>query len=119
MTVSNTEFKQGQVWWVCPPERANIPDPRQQLVLIVQADYFNQLNLPTVVCVPINYNWRAAEKPGYVMLPPRDTKLKRTAVANVTRLFAIDKRLFSEYVSTIPTWLLESVLDGVQEVLGR
>jgi hypothetical protein len=40
-------------------------------------------------------------------------------VANVAQVITIDRRFLTEYVGTIPPFILESVLDGVQLVVGR
>ena len=43
--VAEVDLKQGQIWWVQPPE---MPEP--QPVLIVQSDAFNRSLLETAVC---------------------------------------------------------------------
>jgi mRNA-degrading endonuclease toxin of MazEF toxin-antitoxin module len=40
-------------------------------------------------------------------------------VANVAQIITIDRRFLTKYVGTVPTFILESVLDGVQLVVGR
>lgn len=109
-----TKIHQGQVWWVELPEQEN-----RQPVLVVQSDPFNQSALQTVVCIILNLNWRLAEAPGNVLLSPADTGLPRTCVAEAARLVTIDKIFLVENVGTLPPFVLESVLDGVQLLIGR
>ena len=109
-----TVIHQGQVWWIKLPE-----SPKMQPVLVVQSNPFNRSALQTAVCVLLSPNWRLAEAPGNVLLAQTDTKLPRACVANVAQLITIDKQFFITYVSTIPDLVMQTVLDGIQLLLGR
>jgi len=109
-----TSIRQGQIWWVDLPEELN-PQP----VLVVQSNPFNQSMLETAVCILLNLNWRLAEAPGNVLLSQADSGLPRSCVANVSNLITIDKQFLTEYVGTLPPFILETVLDGVQLLIGR
>ena len=106
--------QQGQIWWMDWPE-----SPQRPAVLVMQSDPFNRSQLQTVVCLALDPNWRLAEAPGNILLSPADTGLPHVCVANVAYLVTIDKRFLHEYVSTLPPFVLESVLDGVQLLFGR
>jgi mRNA interferase MazF len=106
--------QQGQIWWVDWPE-----SPQRPSMLVVQSDPFNCSQLQTVVGLALDPNWRLAEAPGNVLLSPAHTGLPHACVANVAHLVTIDKGFLNEYVSTLPPFVLESVLDGVQLLFGR
>lgn len=108
------ELKQGQVWWVTLPES----DARQP-VLVVQSNAFNRSELETAVCLPLTPDWKLAPAPGNVLISQADSGLTKPSVANVAQLLTIDKRFFTEYAGTVPPYILESVLDGIQLMLGR
>lgn len=107
-------LQQGQVWSVEWPE-----SPQRPAVLVIQSDPFNDSQLQTVVCLALDPNWRLAAAPGNVLLSQAHTGLPHPCVANVAHLVTIDRRLLYEYVSTLPPFVLETVLDGVQLFFGR
>jgi mRNA-degrading endonuclease toxin of MazEF toxin-antitoxin module len=69
--------------------------------------------------VPLTTNQRLANAPGNLLLEARYTRLRKPSVANVSQLYALDKRYFREYVSTIPEKQLEEVIEGILFLLGR
>jgi mRNA interferase MazF len=108
------QLQQGQIWWVDLPESEH-----RQPVLVVQSDAFNKSQLETVVCVELTPDWKLGAAPGNVVIAQSDSNLPKVSVANVTHLLTIDKRYLTQYISTLPTLVLESVLDGIELVLGR
>jgi mRNA interferase MazF len=88
-------------------------------VLIVQGDALNRSALATVVCVPLTSNVKWADAPGNVLLAPRETKLKKPSVANVSQLVALDRGVLRRRVGKIPQARLSAVLFGIDIVLGR
>ena len=110
---------QGHVYW------ANLPDPTgsgpgfRRPVLVVQGDAFNRSRIRTIVCLPLTSNLRWAEAPGNVMLPARATGLPKDSVANVSQLVTLDRSLLTEEVGKLSKRQLESVLSGIDIILGR
>ena len=110
---------QGEVWW------ANLPDPEgsgpgfRRPVIVVQGDAFNRSRIATVVCVPITSNLRWADAPGNVLLPAASSGLPRDSVANVSQIVTIDRALLTERVGKLSPRQLESILTGIDIVLGR
>jgi mRNA interferase MazF len=109
-----TNLQQGQIWWVDLPESDS-----QQPVLIVQSNAFNRSDLQTVVCIGLTPDWKLAEAPGNVIISQSDSGLPKSSVANVSQLLTIDKSFLTEYVSSVPSFILESILDGIQLMIGR
>ena len=112
--VAEITLKQGQIWWSQLPEM-----PQPQPILIIQSDAFNRSLLETAVCVSLSPDWKLAPAPGNVLISQADSGLPKACVANVAQVITIDRRFFTEYVGTVPPFILESVLDGVQMVVGR
>ncbi len=112
-------IRQGEVWWAdLPPPSGSEPGFRRPL-LVVQDDAFNRSPIQTVVCVPLTTNLRLAAAPGNVLLPAAETRLPKDSVANVSQIATVDRTTLSRRAGMLPPWLLESVLDGVEIVLGR
>ena len=106
--------KQGQVWWVSLPEHQH-----RQPVLVVQSNAFNDSALQTAVCVLLTPQWTLAPAPGNTIIGHSDSGLPKTSVANIAHMLTLDKSQFNEYVSTVSALILETVLDGIQLLLGR
>jgi mRNA interferase MazF len=88
-------------------------------VVVVQADALNRSRIATVVCVPLTSNLKWAGAPGNVTLPARLTGLPKDSVANVSQIVSVDKDLLTTRVAKLPRAKLESLLSGIDVVLGR
>jgi mRNA interferase MazF len=100
---------QGDIWWADLPEPTGSGPGFRRPVVIIQSDALNRSRLPTVVCVPITSN----------LLLPRHTGLSKTSVANVSQIVTLDRSLLSEQTGKLPDKLIDSILSGVDIILGR
>lgn len=75
--------------------------------------------MATVVCVPLTSNVRWEDAPGNVSLTSRATGLPKDSVANVSQLVAVDRNLLTERVAKVSRAKLESILAGIDVILGR
>ena len=112
--VAEVELQQGQIWWAQPPE---LSEP--EAVLIIQSDAFNRSVIETAVCIPLSPDWKLAPAPGNVLIAQSDSGLPKVCVANVAHIITIDREFLTECVGSVPNFILQSVLDGVQLVVGR
>jgi len=88
-------------------------------VVVVQGDALNRSRLATVICVPLTSNLKWGLAPGNVQLSATLTGLPKDAVANVTRLMAVERDHLKDRVGKLPPAKLELVLAGVDAVLGK
>ena len=104
---------------------AELPIPRgsepgyDRPVLVIQQTSINASELKTVLCVPLTTNTRLAAAPGNVLLSARQTGLPKVSVANVSQVITLDKQFLHTYVTTLPDSQLNTVLDGIEFMLGR
>jgi mRNA interferase MazF len=110
---------QGDVFWADLPEPTGSGPGLRRPVLIVQGDAFNRSRIATVVAVTLTSNLRLAIAPGNVSLRARATGLPKDSVANVSQIVTIDRRLLTERTSHISRSLFQTVLSGIDLVLGR
>lgn len=110
---------QGDVWWVNLREPVGSEPAYRHPVIVVQCDDFNRTSINTIVCVAVTSNTNLVDKPGNVPLSNEDTGLPEDSVANVSHLFTLDRSVLKERVGTLPSDVLEEVLDGIEMVLGR
>jgi len=90
------EVRRGQVWWVDLPAEPRGSEPGfRRPVVVVQDDFFNRSALSTIVVVAVTRNLDLAALPGNVLLPRRESGLRRDSVANVTALLAVDRVFFA------------------------
>jgi mRNA interferase MazF len=87
--------------------------------VVLQGDNLNRSRIATVICIPLTGNLRWADAPGNVLLSSRMTSLPKDSVANVSQVFTVDRGALTERVSKLPLAKVESILAGLDVVLGR
>ena len=112
-------ISQAEIWWADMPAPIGSGPGFRHPVLIVQGDALNRSRVATVVCVPLTSNLKWADAPGNVFLAAEATGLPKDSVANVSQLISLDKRLLTEQVGKISRTKLETVLAGIDVMLGR
>ena len=112
-------ISQGEVWWADLPEPAGSGPGLRRLVIVAQGDSLNRSRIATVVCVPLTSNLKWADAPGNMRLPRGLTGLAKESVANVSQIVTLDKSLLTERTGKLSKSRLESILSGIDVVLGR
>ena len=112
-------ISQGEVWWADLPEPAGSGPGLRRPVIVVQGDALNRSRIATVVCVPLTSNLKWADAPGNVRLPRNLTGLTKESVANVSQIVTLDRSLLTERTGKLSRSRLESVLSGIDVILGR
>lgn len=112
-------ISQGEVWWADLPEPAGSGPGLRRPVIVVQGDALNRSRIATVICVPLTSNLKWADAPGNVRLPRGLTGLAKESVANVSQIVTLDKSLLTERTGKLSRSRLESVLSGIDVILGR
>src|SRR5947207_15263892 len=110
---------QGDVCWADLPAPTGSGPGFRRPVLVVQGDALNRSALATVVCVPLTSQLKWANAAGNVLLPPRETSLAKSSVANVSQIIALDRQVLQRRAGKIPRTRLSAVLSGIDVVLGR
>lgn len=110
---------QGDVIWAEIPVPTGSEAGFRRPVVVVQSEAFNRSTIGTVVCVPLTSNLRWAEAPGNVLLPRKSTSLGKDSVANVSQILTVDRDFLVRHVGRISRVELQSILAGIDLVLGR
>ncbi len=110
---------QGEVWWADLPAPSGSGPGSRRPIIVVQGDSLNRSRIATVVCVPLTSNLKWADAPGNVRFAPAATGLPKDSVANVSLVVALDKSLLTDRVGKLSRARLESVLSGIDVILGR
>ena len=111
-------MQRGEIWWANLPEPTGSGPGLRRPVLIVQAEAFNQSRIQTVIVAVITKNLSLAEAPGNVVLSPRASHLPGDSVVNISQLLTLDKRLLTDYVSTLTSKKIKPIEAGLRLVLG-
>ena len=111
-------MQRGEIWWANLPEPTGSGPGLRRPVLIVQAEAFNQSRIQTVIVAVITKNLSLAEAPGNVVLSPRASHLSVDSVVNISQLLTLDKRLLTDYVSTLTSKKIKPIEAGLRLVLG-
>lgn len=112
-------LRQGDIVWTDLGEPRGSEAGYRRPVLIIQGDAINRSRIATIICIPLTSNVRLAAMPGNLMLKARDTGLDRDSVANVSLITAVNRREIDERVGAIPNAALQTVLAGLDLLLGR
>lgn len=112
-------ISQGEVWWADLADPVGSGPGFRRPVIVVQGDALNRSRIATVVCVPLTSNLKWADAPGNVRLPRGVTGLPKDSVANVSQLVAIDRSMLTERTGRLSRSRLESILSGIDVILGR
>lgn len=112
-------ISQGDVWWADLPAPTGSAPGFRRPVVVVQSDALNRSRLATVVCVPLTTNLKWAAAPGNLLLPQSLTGLPKDSVASPPQILSIDKQLLTKRVGKLPRAKLNSLLSGIDIVLGR
>ena len=112
-------ISQGEVWWADLPRPTGSGPGFRRPVVVVQGDAVNRSRIATVVCVALTSNVKWAGAPGNVPLSSVATGLPKDSVANVSQIVTLDKTLLTERAGKLSRKNLESVLSGIDVVLGR
>ena len=110
---------QGDVIWAEIPAPSGSEAGFRRPIIVVQGEGFNRSAIATVVCVPLTSNLRWADAPGNVLLSKKSTGLGKNSVANVSQILTIDREFLGRRVGKISKLELQSVLAGIEVVLGR
>jgi len=110
---------QGEVWWADLPEPTGSGPGFRRPVLVAQCDALNQSQIGTVVCVPLTSNLKWAAAPGNIALSAKATGLPKNSVANASQVVALDKTLLTKRTGKLTRKQLDTVLAGIDVVLGR
>ena len=88
-------------------------------MVVVQGDSLNRSRIATVVCVVVTSNLKWAQAPGNVRLSARESGLPRDSVVNVSQIVTLDRSRLVDHVGRIGRPKLDSILAGIDLVLGR
>lgn len=106
-------MKRGEVWW------ASMPSPMGRWpVLVVQSNSFNDSRVGTVVVALITSNLALAGAPGNVRLSQGEGGIPNACVANVSQLYAADRRRLTDRLGAVGASVLQRVDAGLRLVLG-
>ena len=108
----------GEIWWAELPEPRGSEPGYTRLVLVVQAEMFNQSRLRTVLVAAITMNLAIAKAPGNVFIPASASGLPKKSVVNISQLFALDRLFLQEHAGVVPSRLMAAVDEGLRLILA-
>lgn len=111
-------IQRGEVWWADLGEPIGAEPGYRRPVVIVQSDAFNRSQLETTIVATLTANLRLVEAPGNVLIPARDSGLRKDSVANVSQLATLDRQVLTERVGRLPGRLMAALDNGLRLVLG-
>ena len=111
-------MKRGEVWWASLPAPTGSGPGYRRPVLIIQSNPFNDSRIATVVVAVITSNLAQADSPGNVRAGKADTGLSKASVVNVSQLIALDRKMLTQRVRSLPGDTMKAVDEGLRIVLA-
>lgn len=112
-------IQQGDVWWADLPVPAGREPGFRRPVVVVQSDTLNHSAIGTTVVVPLTSAISAADCPGCRALSAAATGLPKDSVAKATEILTVDRTVLVARSGRLGPLPLQSVLDAIDEMLGR
>lgn len=107
----------GEIWWADFGVPFGSEPGFRRPVVIVQSDDFNKSNMNTVIVIPLTTNIIFKEFPGNIFLVQEETKLSKDSVVVTVQIVVIDKRRLIEKVSTLSSFNMKKIENGIKLVL--
>ena len=111
-------MRRGEIWWAALGRPFGSAPGFRRPVVVLQTNDFNESPIRTVMVAAITSNLELAAAPGNVLCRPRDTRLSKTSVVNVSQVATVDKRALLSRVGVLAAPKLTLVEDGLRLVLG-
>jgi mRNA interferase MazF len=103
-------INQGDVFWVKPNGKSEIPHPH----VVLQEDVFNHSRIETVVVCAVTSNMQRASLPGNVVLDAGEANLPKASVVEVSKVSSVDKSQFGEYIGSVSGERVQQILAGMR-----
>jgi mRNA interferase MazF len=111
-------MRRGEIWWAALGQPFGSAPGYRRPVVVLQTNDFNESPIRTVIVAAITSNVELAAAPGNVLCRPRDTRLSKPSVVNVSQVATVDKRALVARVGVLPARKLTLVEEGLRLVLG-
>jgi mRNA interferase MazF len=111
--------KPGDIFWVeLPSDSGHEPSGRRPAIVLQDEEY--AVGLPMVVVVPITGATAAGRFAGTLTIEPDDTNgLRKTSVALVFQVRAIDRRIIREQIGSLSDETLAEIYGLLDSLTGR
>lgn len=109
----------GELRWVDLPARGGHAQSGRRPAIVVQSERA-ATRLPTVLIVPLTSSVDALRFPGTVLVEPDSQNgLRRSSVALVFQLTALDRRFLSDRLGNVSANVLTEIWSALDELTGR
>jgi mRNA-degrading endonuclease toxin of MazEF toxin-antitoxin module len=106
----------GDVYWVDLPSRGGRAQTGRRPAIIFQRD----LNLPTVLLIPLTSQQDALRFAGTVLVEPdKQNGLHQPSVALVFQLTAVDKKFITDKLGKLSDEVMDKIWEAFDEITGR
>lgn len=109
----------GEIRWVDLPPRGGHAQSGRRPAIVVQSER-SATRIPTVLVVPLTSSLDALRFPGTVLVESDSQNgLRRSSVALVFQLTAIDRRLLTNRLGNVSSKVLDEIWSALDELTGR
>ena len=112
------EIARGEIWWAELPDPVESSPGGRRPVLVVQANAFNRSRISTILAAVVTSNVRLADLPGNVLLPARESGLRRPSVVNVSQIVTADRAFLRSRAGRLRPESMVRVDEGLRLLLS-
>ena len=109
----------GELWWVDFGVPVGSAAGFRRPAVILQANEFNETQLNTIVVVPFTSNLMLADYTPNVYVESSDSGLSKDSVAIIPLVTALDKICFKEFISELPSNVMDEIYDAVLYMIHK
>jgi mRNA interferase MazF len=109
---------QGDVYWVRFGHSGDSGPSGRRPAVLIQNDLLNRSNINTTIVSLISSNLKLGDVPGNVLVKKGIANLPKTSVVVVSQMATVDKSRLLEKIGTLPTKLIEEIVDGCRMVIS-
>jgi len=109
----------GELWWVDFGVPVGSAAGFRRPAVILQANEYNVTQLNTIVVVPFSSNLMLADYPPNVYVESSDSGLNKDSVAVIPLVTALDRICFKDFISKLPSNVMEEIYDAVLDIIHK
>lgn len=110
-------IKQGELYWLDFGEPTESEPGYRRPCVVVQNDIFNDSHILTTVVCTITSNLTLSKSPGNILLKKGEGNLSKDSVVNVSQIVTVNKSDLTDYIGSLPTRKVNSILQGILTVI--
>lgn len=114
--INKVDIKRGDIWAIDLRPGLGSEITKKRPCLVISSDEFNNVS-PLVIVLPVSSQIHQISGPERILLPRKNTRLKKDSIILINHIRALDKGRLSKKIGELSEEILREVEDGIKIVL--